>query len=130
MPKETVWDRRARKVRAAKAAKASVRHEVAAPARSEPSAQEDPPVRLAEVLDLSAAGPLARALLERRGRPTVIDARLARRPGAQCLQVLLSAIRTWESDAVPLAFANCGPLLIEHLRFLGIEPTVFTDGAK
>jgi chemotaxis protein CheX len=86
-------------------------------------------VRLGEVLDVSAAKPLARALLERRGKPTVVDALETRRLGAQCLQVLLAAIRTWESDTVPLTF-NCGPLLIEHLRFLGVEPAAFLNGAQ
>ena len=87
-------------------------------------------MQLPEVLDLPAATSLAAALLERRGRPTVVDALLPQRPGAQCLQVLMSAIKTWAEDGVPFAFINCGPLLIEHLRFLGIDPTPFTNGGK
>ncbi|HXZ17529.1 MAG TPA: STAS domain-containing protein, partial [Roseiarcus sp.] len=78
----------------------------------------DQPVRLPQILDLAAAAPLARELLSRRGKPTVIDALGVERPGAPCLQVLLAAIRTWKGDAVPLTFANCAPPLIEHLQFL------------
>ena len=83
-----------------------------------------------QVLDLPAATALAAALLDRRGRPTVVDAQLTQRPGAQCLQVLMSAIKTWADDGVPLAFVNWGPLLIEHLGLLGIDPAPFTNGDK
>ncbi len=56
------------------------------------------PVVLAPVLDLPAAGPLAAALLERRGAPLVIDASAVERLGGQCLQVLLAAHATWHCD--------------------------------
>ena len=92
--------------------------------------EADIPFSLPAILDLAAAAPLARALLERRGKPTVVDAVAIQRPGAAPLQVLLAAIRTWESDSVPLTFINCGPLLIEHLRFLGVEPDAFLKGAQ
>jgi chemotaxis protein CheX len=87
-------------------------------------------VQLPEVLDLRAATSLAAELLARRGRPTVVDAALTERPGAQCLQVLMSAIKTWADDGVPLTFVNCGPPLIEHLHLLGIDPAPFTNGDK
>ncbi len=131
MPKETVRERRARRRGVEKAAQKSrsSRPPVAADERKGASAPDET-VQLPEVLDLPAATSLAAALLERRGRPTVIDALLPQRPGAQCLQVLMSAIKTWADDGVPFAFINCGPLLIEHLRFLGIDATPFTNGGK
>jgi len=131
VPKETVWERRVRKSRVEKAVQKSrsSRPPVAAD-EGEGAPPPNEPLQLPEVLDLPAATSLAAALLDRRGRPTVVDALLTQRPGAQCLQVLLSAIKTWADDGVPLAFVNCGPLLIEHLRFLGIDPAPFTNGGK
>jgi chemotaxis protein CheX len=131
VPKEIVWERRARRRRVEKAAQKSrsSRPPVAAD-EGEGAPPPVEPVNLPEVLDLPAAVSLAAALLERRGRPTVVDAQLPQRPGAQCLQVLMSAIKTWADDSVPLAFVNCGPLFIEHVRFLGIDSAPFTNGGK
>ena len=132
MPNETVWAKRARKVRAAKAtqrAETAVR-EAAAQSDGEAAQEANVPLTLPSVLDLAAAEPLARALLERRGKPTVVDAVGIQRPGAAPLQVLLAAVRTWEGDSVPLTFINCGPLFVEHLRFLGVEPDAFLKGAQ
>jgi anti-anti-sigma regulatory factor len=132
MPNETVWAKRARKVRAAKAAQraeTAVR-KAAAETVGDAAQETDIPLPLPAVLDLAAAAPLARALLERRGKPTVVDAVGIQRPGAASLQVLLAAIGAWEGDGVPLTFINCGPLFIEHLRFLGVEPGAFLKGAQ
>lgn len=132
MPNETVWAKRARKVRAAQAtqrAETAVR-EAAAQSVGDAAPETDIPLSLPAVLDLAAAAPLARALLERRGKPTVVDAVGIQRPGAASLQVLLAAVRTWEGDSVPLTFINCGPLFIEHLRFLGVVPDAFLKGAQ
>ncbi len=121
--------RRARTCRAKKAAQRSRSSQTPVGAADRESARPpDEPVQLPEVLDLPVAASLAATLLERRGRPTVIDALLTQRPGAPCLQVLLSAIKTWAGDGVPISFVNCGPLLIEHLRFLGVDLAPFTKG--
>lgn len=64
-------------------------------------------VRLGEVLDLNAAGPLAAELLALRGRDVEVDASAVQRMGAQCLQVLLSARATWDADGT--AFALVAP---------------------
>ncbi len=132
MPNETVWAKRARKVRAAKAAQRAETTAPGADAQSvgDKAPERDIPIPLPPVLDLAAAAPLARVLLERRSKPTVVDAGGVQRPGAASLQVLLAAIRTWEGDSVPLTFINCGPLFIEHLRFLGVEPDAFVKGAQ
>jgi len=83
---------------------------------------------LPEYLELSAATPLARALLERRGEPIVLDASSVQRVGAQCIQVLLSARRTWSADGVALSIVNCAPRMIEDLQLLGIDATTLTSG--
>ncbi|MBY0422066.1 MAG: STAS domain-containing protein [Parvularculaceae bacterium] len=54
-------------------------------------------------LDLPAAGPLARELLAARGTEVAIDASKVERFGALCLQVLLSAQKTWTEDGRRLA---------------------------
>jgi chemotaxis protein CheX len=124
----------------------------AAPAGSEPEAVSPPPERadgpaapppaapagpepegalpLPENLDLPAARPLAKALLERRGKPIVLDGSSVRQLGAQCVQVLLSAKRTWSADRVPLSVINCAPRMIEDLQILGIDPTTLTSGEQ
>ncbi len=127
MSKATVSTKRVRKVRAPKAVTASEPVPVQAIPVSTDQATGDRPVRLPELLDLAAAAPLARELLARRGRSTVVDAAGIERPGASCLQVLLAAIQTWQADGLPLTFANCGPPLIEHLRFLGLDPAAFLE---
>jgi anti-anti-sigma regulatory factor len=81
-------------------------------------------LRLPASLDLPAARPLAAALLERRGQPVTIDASAVGQVGAQCIQVLLSAKRTWEADGVPLSIVNCAPRMIEDLKLIGIERTL------
>jgi len=91
----------------------------------------DAVLRLPASLDLPAARPLAAALLARRGRPIVIDASAVGQLGAQCIQVLLSARRTWEADGVPLSIVDCAPRMIEDLKLIGINRTFATgDLAK
>ncbi|THD43863.1 MAG: STAS domain-containing protein [Bradyrhizobium sp.] len=85
-------------------------------------------LRLPNSLDLPAARPLASQLIERRGRPTVIDASAVGQVGAQCIQVLLSAKRTWEADGVSLSIVNCAPRMLEDLTLLGIDPATFVSG--
>ncbi|MGD0642020.1 MAG: STAS domain-containing protein [Roseiarcus sp.] len=85
---------------------------------------------LPECLDLPAAKPLAEALLERRGKPIVLDASSVHQLGAQCVQVLLSARRTWDADGVPLSIVNCAPRMVEDLQLLGIDSTTLMTGVQ
>lgn len=55
-------------------------------------------ISLPPILDLPAAGPLARELLAAKGREVAVDASKVERFGALCLQVLLSAQKTWSDD--------------------------------
>ena len=61
---------------------------------------------------------------ERRGRPIAIDASAVGQIGAQCVQVLLSAKRTWEADGVSLSIVNCPTRMIEDLELIGIDRTL------
>lgn len=71
-------------------------------------------------LDMSAAGPLARSLIALRGADAVLDAGAVQRVGAQCVQVLLSAARTWGADGRGFAIQNPTPEFLEGLAMLGI----------
>ena len=83
-------------------------------------------LRLPISLDLPAARPLAAALLERRGKPITIDASAVGQVGAQCVQVLLSARRTWQADGLSLSIVNCAARMIEDLELIGIDRTLVT----
>ncbi|MBV8474420.1 MAG: STAS domain-containing protein [Hyphomicrobiales bacterium] len=89
----------------------------------------DDAIRLPEFLDLAAARPLAKILLERRGTPIVIDGSAVNQVGAQCVQVLLSAKKTWSADGVALSLVNCAPRMVEDLHHLGIDPATLMSGA-
>lgn len=91
-------------------------------------AAADDAILLPEFLDLAAATPLAKTLLERRGQPIVIDGTAVNQLGAQCVQVLLSAKKTWSADGVPLSFVNCAPRMIEDLQHLGINSAALISG--
>lgn len=85
------------------------------------SAPADAPVsvQLAEVLDLKAAAPLAAELLMLRGRAVFLDASQVQRVGGLCLQVLLSACRTWREEGIPLSIVNPSARFTEGIVLLG-----------
>ena len=97
-----------------------------APVAAAPRGDAEGVLRLPILLDLPAARPLAAALLERRGKPLAIDASAVGQVGAQCVQVLLSAKRTWEADGVSLSIVNCTTRMIEDLKLIGIDRTLAT----
>ncbi len=76
-------------------------------------------VRLGQVLDLNAAGPLAHELLALRGRDLELDASAVQRLGAQCLQVLLSARATWDADGAAFAVVQPSDEFTSTLALLG-----------
>jgi chemotaxis protein CheX len=76
-------------------------------------------VRLQQVLDLNAAGPLAAELLAVRGRDVEVDASAVERVGAQCLQVLLSARATWDADGATFALVSPSDEFASTLALLG-----------
>jgi chemotaxis protein CheX len=85
-------------------------------------------LQLPEALDLLAATPLLKSLLERRGGSVVIDASSVQRVGAQCVQVLLSAASAWSAEGHSLAIVNRSPGFVEGLQLLGIPADAFIEG--
>lgn len=63
-------------------------------------------ITLPAVLDLRAADPLKADLLAVRGQDAALDASGVERLGGLCLQVLLSAVRTWRADGHALTFVK------------------------
>jgi chemotaxis protein CheX len=76
-------------------------------------------ITLGQVLDLNAAGPLANEILALRGRSLDVDASAVERLGAQCLQVLLSARRTWDADGTAFALVSPSNEFTTTLALLG-----------
>ena len=57
-------------------------------------------LRLPEILDLTCAAPLAESFRALRGVELAVDAAGVQRVGAQCAQVIMSAVATWKADEV------------------------------
>ena len=76
-------------------------------------------IELPTVLGLNEAAPLCAQLRALRGRPVKIEASQVERMGGLCLQVLLSARKTWALDGVPLAIANSSVAFKESVALLG-----------
>jgi chemotaxis protein CheX len=76
-------------------------------------------LRLGQVLDLNAAGPLANEFLTLRGRDLDVDASAVERLGAQCLQVLLSARATWDADGAAFSLISPSTEFSSTLALLG-----------
>lgn len=90
----------------------------AAVAAAAPSPGQDA-LRLAAVLDLNAAAPLAQALSALRGQALVLDGSAVLRLGGPCLQVLLSAKATWEADGRSLTLSQPSAELTAALALMG-----------
>lgn len=79
------------------------------------------PLVLQPVLDLKAAEPLKVAFIERRGQSLEIDASAVQRLGGLCLQVLLSARKTWAEDGQSLLIGARSEIFNENMRTFGAE---------
>ncbi len=79
----------------------------------------DETLTLGESLDMTAAGPLHKELLGRRGKPVTIDASQVRRIGGQCLQVLLSAQSTWAADGADFQITEPSTEFSDGLTLMG-----------
>lgn len=85
---------------------------------------------LAPILDIRAATPLHRDILERCGAPLRIDASAVERIGAQCAAILLAAGRQWEADGHALHLDGVSPAMRDGLTVLGIDPSQIAPQAS
>ena len=74
---------------------------------------------LADALDVTAAAPLHRDLMARRGQPVTLDGAHVRRIGGQCLQVLLSAQAAWAGDGQAFQITDPTPEFTDGLALMG-----------
>ena len=89
------------------------------------TAQHDPStsphvVMLDETLDLNCASELARTLASLRGTPITIDPSHVSRVGAQCIQVMIAASKTWKADGVYCTVTPGSEPFNEGLDLLGL----------
>ena len=87
-------------------------------------------IELPDALDLPVAASLAESLLKLVGEDLAIDASKVQRLGASCLQVLLSAARTWRAESTSLTLVHGSERFIDDLRLLGFTPETLFSGAQ
>lgn len=81
---------------------------------------------LPAVLDIQSAEALRVQLLGARGRPLTIDGSAVERLGGLCLQVLLSARRTWTADGQDLVVDPASEAFTDQWNAFG-APTMATE---
>ncbi len=79
---------------------------------------------LPPVLDGAAAAGLRSLLLAHRGRDLTLDGAAVERLGGLCLQVLLSARRTWEADGASLSIVHASEPLRVTADLAGAGPAL------
>jgi chemotaxis protein CheX len=82
-------------------------------------------LQLPEILDLRAAGPLSAEFLAHRGNHVAVDASRVQRVGAQCVQVLLSAVATWAHDGHNFEVVKPSAEFGDGIALLGFSPSQF-----
>ena len=75
---------------------------------------------LPDCLDSSAVTVVRDMLLARRGNAIIVDASQVRRVGAQSLQVLIAAARTWQADGHGYRVTNSSPELLDTIALVGL----------
>ncbi|MCW6507654.1 STAS domain-containing protein [Lichenifustis flavocetrariae] len=75
---------------------------------------------LDETLDLNAASELARTFSSLRGTPVTVDPSHVGRVGAQCIQVLIAASKSWAADNVYFTVTPGSEPFNEGLDLLGL----------
>ncbi|MBB4064090.1 STAS domain-containing protein [Gellertiella hungarica] len=78
-------------------------------------------LKLSPVLDLNEAVGLHGQLLAMRGRDLVIDASAVQRCGTQCVQVLISAARTWEEDHKSYRITGVSDAFGKTMQLIGVD---------
>jgi chemotaxis protein CheX len=78
-------------------------------------------LKLPKVLDLNAAGRLHEQVLAHRGADIDVDASEVVRVGAQCIQVLLSAVMSWRAENLRFKVESASNSFVNTLDLLGIS---------
>lgn len=78
-------------------------------------------LKLSPVLDLNEAVGLHGQLLAMRGHDLLIDATAVQRCGTPCIQVLMSAARTWEEDQKSYRLSGVSDAFGKTMQLIGID---------
>lgn len=78
-------------------------------------------ITLSPVLDLNEAVGLHGQLLALRGHDVLIDATAVQRCGTPCIQVLMSAAKTWEEDEKSYQFSGVSDAFEKTVQLIGIN---------
>lgn len=81
-------------------------------------------------LDLPAAPVLLENLKALRGKDLGIDAGSVTHLGTNCLQVLISAARSWAKDGKELTFSPMSAPFSRDLAQFGLSPETLTEGGR
>ena len=84
---------------------------------------------LDETLDLNAASELAKSLQAMRGKSVAIDPSRVGRVGAQCIQVLVGASKSWADDGVAFSMMTGSEPFNEGLTLLGLTSFFSNESA-
>lgn len=76
---------------------------------------------LDKVLDLNEAGNLHGKLMNLRGSDLTIDGSAVERAGALCIQVLMSAAKTWEEERLSFTFSKMSDALAKTMQLIGVN---------
>ena len=84
-------------------------------------------IELVQTLDLTAAKPLKDALQAARGGAITINAAAVDRIGGQCLQVLLSAAKTWSTEGHGFEITEPSEKFTSGLEIFGLSLPAFNE---
>jgi len=76
---------------------------------------------LEKVLDLNEATNLHGKLMSLRGNNVTIDASSVERAGALCIQVLMSAAKSWEEEKHTFTFSKISDALAKTMQLIGVN---------
>ncbi|MHC3126374.1 chemotaxis protein CheX [Brevundimonas sp. GN22] len=86
-------------------------------------------VSLPAVIDLRTVEQLKADLMAQRGHPVALDASSVERVGGLGVQLLLSAIKTWQADGKSLTFINVSNAMNEQWLSFGSSPLELAQDA-
>jgi chemotaxis protein CheX len=76
---------------------------------------------LEKVLDLNEATTLHGKFMALRGSDVAVDASSVERAGALCVQVLMSAAKTWEEEKCAFTFSKMSDALAKTMQLIGVN---------
>ena len=78
-------------------------------------------LNLEKILDLNEASALHTKLMALRGSNLTIDGSSVERAGALCIQVLMSAAKSWEEDKHSFSFSKLSDALMKTMQLIGVN---------